>query len=164
MADPGLPARTREPDSAVDLADPQRERPAVDVGAPGDVADRDLTGRDARLQRVDAVQLDLTRCQVQLALAEWAVNLNTRVRQVRGQAGAGGQVDRDGDRAILVPGDGRFDRELTVGEVDLGLAGHLDVRPARLVDGFDQHHGVGPVARGDPHLGTGDFHGGGDGP
>jgi hypothetical protein len=68
------------------------------------VADRDLPGRDARLQRVDAVQLDLTRCQVQLALANRPVNLNARVRQVRGQAGAGGQVDRDGDRATLVPG------------------------------------------------------------
>jgi hypothetical protein len=74
------------------------------------VADHDLTGRDARLQRVDAVQLDLARCQVQLALADWAVNLNARVRQVRGQAGAGGQVDRDGDRTVLVPGGARFDR------------------------------------------------------
>jgi hypothetical protein len=64
-----LPARAREPDSALDLADPHRERPAVDVGAPGDVADRDLTGRDVRLQRVDAIQLDPTRCHVQLALA-----------------------------------------------------------------------------------------------
>src|SRR5690348_16817979 len=32
-----------------------------------------------------------------------------------------------------------------------------------LLIGFDQHHGVGPVARGDPYLGTGDFQGGGDG-
>ena len=37
---------------------------------PGDVADRDVTGRDVRLQRVDAIQLDPTRCHVQLALAE----------------------------------------------------------------------------------------------
>ena len=92
------------------LADPHHESPAVDVGPPGDVADRDLTGCDVRLQRVDAVQLDLTRCHVQLAPAECAVNLNARVRQVRGQAGAGGQVDRDGDRAALVPGGGRLDR------------------------------------------------------
>src|SRR5262249_13314249 len=110
VADPGLPARAREPDSALNLADPHRERPAVDAGASGDMTDRDLTGRDARLQRVDAVQLDLTRGPVQLAKADWAVNLNARVRQVCGQAGARGQVDRDGDRAILVPGGGRLDR------------------------------------------------------
>jgi hypothetical protein len=56
MADPGLPARVREFDRALDLADPHRERPAVNGGAPGDVADRGLTGRDVRLQRVDAIQ------------------------------------------------------------------------------------------------------------
>jgi hypothetical protein len=56
VADPGVPARTREPDSSLDLADPQRERPAVDVGAPGNVADRDLTGRDARLQYLERLR------------------------------------------------------------------------------------------------------------
>jgi DNA-binding SARP family transcriptional activator len=90
VADPGPPARARNPDRALDLTDPHRERPTVHVGTPGDMADRDLTGRDVRLQCVDAVQLDLTRCHVQLALAKWAVSVNTRVRQVRDQAGAGG--------------------------------------------------------------------------
>jgi len=34
------------------------------------MADRDLTGRDVGLQCVDAIELDLARCQVQLALAQ----------------------------------------------------------------------------------------------
>src|SRR5215470_3126511 len=45
-----------------------------------------------------------------------------------------------------------------------GVVVLTDSRPARPVDGFDQHHGVGPVACGDPHLGTGDFHDGRYGP
>ena len=80
VADPGPSAGTRDPDRGFDLADPYRERPAVDVGAPGDVADRDLTGRDVRPQRVDAIQLDLTRCQVQVALADGAVDVDTLSR------------------------------------------------------------------------------------
>ena len=115
------PPELDELDGALDLADPQRERGTVDGGAPGDVADRDLAGSDVRLQCVDAIELDLTRCHVQLALAERAVSVNARVRQVRDQAGAGGQVDRDGDRTVLVPGGGRLDRQLTAGELDLGL-------------------------------------------
>ena len=164
VTDPDLPARVRELDGALDLADPHRERRTVDVGGSGDVADRDLAGRDVGLQRVDAIELDLSRCHVQLALAERAVGVHLRVRQVRDQAGAGGQVDRDGDRAVSCPGGGRLDRQLTAGEVDLGPVGHLDVRLARPVDGLDQHLGVGPVACGDPHPSTGDGNGGGDGP
>ena len=106
----GLPARAREPDCALGLADPHHESPTVDVGAPGDVADRDLTGCDVRLQCIDVVQLDLTRCHVQLARAEWAVSVNTRVRQICDQAGARGEVDRDGNRTPLVARDGRLDR------------------------------------------------------
>jgi hypothetical protein len=137
---------------------------STSAAVPGDVADRDLTGRDVRLQCIDAVQVDLARCQVQLARAERAVRVHAGVRQVCGHAGACGQVDRDGDRALVVARDGRLDRQLTGGEVDLRLVGHLHIRPACLVDGFDQHHGVGPVAGVDPYPGTGDFHGGGDGP
>ncbi len=162
VTDPGLPARVREPDRT-DLADPQLERRTVDGGAPGDVPDRDLTGGDVRLQGVDAIQPDLTRGQVQLARAEWALGGHLRVRQVRDQAGAGGQVDHDGDRAVLVPGGGRLDRQLAIGELDLGVLGHLDVFPVRRVEGLDPHHGVGPVGRGDSHLGSGDLDGRGDG-
>jgi hypothetical protein len=68
------------------------------------VADRDLTGRNARLERVDAVQLDPTRCQVQLALADWAVSLEARVRQVRGQAGACGRSIVMATEPLLSPG------------------------------------------------------------
>jgi len=164
VADPGLPARGREPDRTVDLADPQRERRSVDVGTSGDVPDRDLTGGDARRQCVDAVQLDLTRCHVQLARAQCALGVHLRVRQVRDQAGAGGQVDSDGDRAVLVPRGFRFDRQLAVGEVDQGVLGNLDVFPVRGVDGFDLHHGVGPVAGSDPYLSSGDLDGRGDRP
>jgi len=70
VTDPGLPAGARDPDRALHLADPHRERPAVDVGAPRDVGDRDLTGRDVRPQRVDAIQLDPSRRHMQLALAD----------------------------------------------------------------------------------------------
>jgi hypothetical protein len=70
VTDPDLPARAGEPDSAPGLADPYRDGAAFDVGAPGDVADRDLTSRDVRVQRVDAVQLDPTLRHVQLALAK----------------------------------------------------------------------------------------------
>jgi hypothetical protein len=49
-------------------------------------------GRDVRLQRTDAGELDAARCHVQLAVAEPAISDNTRVRHARDQAGAGGQV------------------------------------------------------------------------
>ena len=57
-----------------------------------------------------AVSVQVAGARVRVTASDRAVNLNARVRQVCGQAGAGGQVDRDGDRAILVPGGGRFDR------------------------------------------------------
>jgi hypothetical protein len=38
-------------------------------------------------------------------------------------------------RAVLVPASGRLGGQLTVGEVDLGLAGDLGVLPARRVAG-----------------------------
>ena len=108
VADPGLPTRARELDGVLDLVDPYGERRTVDGGALGDAADRDLTGRDVGLQCADAIELDPARCHVQLALAKGAVSVHTRVRQVCDQAGASGQVDRDDDRTVLVPGDGRL--------------------------------------------------------
>jgi hypothetical protein len=52
------------------LTDPDLPAHTIDVGTPGDVADRDLAGGDVRLQGVDAIQRDPTRCHVQLALAK----------------------------------------------------------------------------------------------
>jgi hypothetical protein len=77
VADPGLPTRARELDGVLDLADPQRERRTVDVGTLGDAADRDFPGSDVCLQCADAIELDPTRCHVQLALAKCAVSVNT---------------------------------------------------------------------------------------
>ncbi|MBO0813726.1 MAG: hypothetical protein J2P30_01015 [Actinobacteria bacterium] len=74
VADPGPPAGALDPDSALDLGDPYRERPTVDAGAPADVADRDLTGRDVRLQRVDAIQPAMCRWDA------WAAAIRGEVR------------------------------------------------------------------------------------
>src|SRR6185503_10445666 len=51
--------------------------------------------------------LDPARRRVQLALAERPLDPDARVRQVRDEAGAGGQVDGDGDRTVGVAGGGR---------------------------------------------------------
>ena len=90
VADPDLSGRGPQPGSTLDLADPHGDRLAFDVGAPGDVDDRDLTARDVCLQGVDAIQVDAARCHVQVALTKRTVRMNIRVRQVRNQAGAGG--------------------------------------------------------------------------
>ncbi len=141
-------------DDAAGLTDPHPGRTAFQHGGPGDVADREPTGPEIALQCGDAVELDLPRADVDLAVTENAFGQHLGPRRVQDQPGPGRQLDRDGDRTVLIARLGRLDGQDTVREVDLGLLGDLDVLGVRAVGGLDPHDGVGPVGRGDPDTGA----------
>jgi len=84
IADPDVSGRGLVRDDARDLADPHPARAALDGGGPGDVL------------RGDVVELNLSRCHVQLAVAEQAVSTHV------GPATFRTSLERTGDSIVRV--------------------------------------------------------------